>query len=1139
MRTRLFTIIMVLAAIVIFLPISVTAQMPNGGFNRSILRPQPPQLDPELRLQVDKQLAAMRGPTKIVIELASVPTTETFVTAQAAGASAAQATAQAQRQLAAINAAQQTLERALTASAISARLIWSTQRVFNGFAVQVDASKIAQIRALPGVEEVYPLTEKRLDNAFSVPLIGAPELWDAAGLDIAGEGISIGIIDTGIDYLHTDFGGPGTEAAYEANDTTTTADRFFPTAKVVGGYDFAGDNYDASCSEEDEEAGECSPVPQPDPDPIDCNGHGTHVAGTAAGYGVNTDGSTYRGPYGPDADFDALRIGPGVAPAAELYALRVFGCEGSTDLTEEAIEWAVDPNGDGDFSDRLDVINMSLGSNFGSPFDSAAVASDNAAAVGVIVVASAGNSGDTFYITGSPAVSARTISVASSADRAMVMDGFRVNSPSEIAGIKPALFSINYAWGDSPPVTGDVVYPPTQRSGCEAFSEANQALLAGKIALLDWTKIGEAHECGSAARVNNAADAGAIGVIMVYPEQIIDIAIAGSARIPAVITQPSIGDQLKAHVDEGVNVTLSEEFGKTQTVIIPELEDTLSGFSSRGPRRVDSALKPDITAPGQTIFSAQALTGNEGVSFNGTSMAAPHVAGSMALLRQLHPDWSVEELKALAMNTANNDIRSALATDSPIYGPARIGAGRITLPDAATNQVVAYNADNPELVSVSFGDVEVLGTARMVKKIRVLNKSDRTITYNVTYDGRVDGPGVEYTLSASTVTLTPYGASDVFVTMTADASEMQHTHDPTIREQQGTLPRHWLSEESGLVLMQPSSGPTLRVPVYAAARPASDMQAGSNTLMVGDEAGVEGAIGLRGQGVQTGENFPEDYVSIVTAFELQHSSPNDRRTPRETDHADLFYVGVSTDLRSTQTETNPNGSVEESMIYFGIATHGDWSTPSEVEFDIYIDTNKDGVDDYAVFNFNYGSATGPDASDVFITVLVNLETGEPLLQDFLNGVPASVLNTAPFNTNVMVLPVSAEDLGLTNAASSFNYRVVSFSRDLELQDEEIDPEDPDQDFADRTPLDAPLSYDVLRPGIDLSGGVEGVPAYPDLDGEEIPFTYDRAAFFANRSQGVLLLHHFNTEGRRAEAVRVQGNFALYAPIILNGAQPAP
>ena len=90
------------------------------------------------------------------------------------------------------------------------------------------------------------------------------------------------------------------------------------------------------------------------------------------------DGLTYEGPYEPGLDLNEFTIGPGVAPSVSLYALKVFGCSGSTDLTDLAIEWAMDPNDDGDFSDHVDVINMSLGSPYGSVEDSSAVAANNA-----------------------------------------------------------------------------------------------------------------------------------------------------------------------------------------------------------------------------------------------------------------------------------------------------------------------------------------------------------------------------------------------------------------------------------------------------------------------------------------------------------------------------------------------------------------------------------------------------------------------------------------------------------------------------------------------------------------------------------------------------------------------------------------
>src|SRR5262249_2992880 len=128
---------------------------------------------------------------------------------------------------------------------------------------------------------------------------------------------------------------------------------------------------------------------------------------TAAGSGVLSDGTTYHGPYNAGTvGGNSWNVGPGVAPKADLYAVRVFGCNGSTDVVGDAIEWAV--------AHEMDVSNMSLGSIFGSKDDPSAAASTNAAKAGVVVVASAGNSGPSPYIVGSPATGNGAVAVAAS-----------------------------------------------------------------------------------------------------------------------------------------------------------------------------------------------------------------------------------------------------------------------------------------------------------------------------------------------------------------------------------------------------------------------------------------------------------------------------------------------------------------------------------------------------------------------------------------------------------------------------------------------------------------------------------------------------------------------------------------------------
>jgi subtilisin family serine protease len=279
----------------------------------------------------------------------------------------------------------------------------------NGFRAFVRASDIPVIEATAGVKTVAPVTRHYLSNATSVPWIGGDTAHDAG---FTGEGVSIAIIDTGIDYTHASFGGAGTSGAYDANNPNIIEPSSFPTSKVVGGHDFAGPTYDPSSEDTSD--------PDPDGDPLDVHGHGTHVAGSAAGIdGVNP---------------------PGVAPDADLYALKVFGdVAGSTDLVSDAIEFALDPNGDLSTDDHVDVINMSLGSPYGHPDDPSAIAAANAVDLGVVVVAAAGNEGTPSYIAGSPAVAEGVISVAASIDGSDGIATFSSRGPGFGNVFKPSL----------------------------------------------------------------------------------------------------------------------------------------------------------------------------------------------------------------------------------------------------------------------------------------------------------------------------------------------------------------------------------------------------------------------------------------------------------------------------------------------------------------------------------------------------------------------------------------------------------------------------------------------------------------------------------------------------------------------------
>ena len=276
-----------------------------------------------------------------------------------------------------------------------AQVLYTTHNAVRGVAVRGDAESIKALANRSDVEKISPILPKYRQNAGAAIDAGSLATWtgttNSAGAGgYTGKGVKIAVIDSGIDYTHTDFGGSGKLEDYEKASKLTelpSADSgLINRTKVAGGYDLVGDNYDGSNTA------------VPDGNPLDCTtgGHGTHVAGTAAGYGVNADGSTFTGDYSKltAEQLKAMKIGPGVAPDAEIYAFRVFGCSGSTNVVIEALDRALDPNGDGDFSDRVNVVNMSLGGEFSPQDDPEAYAVDALTRAGVLSVISAGNAND-------------------------------------------------------------------------------------------------------------------------------------------------------------------------------------------------------------------------------------------------------------------------------------------------------------------------------------------------------------------------------------------------------------------------------------------------------------------------------------------------------------------------------------------------------------------------------------------------------------------------------------------------------------------------------------------------------------------------------------------------------------------------
>jgi subtilisin family serine protease len=968
---------------------------------------------------------------------------------------------------------------------MNGRVLARYQRLANALKVRLPASKLEALRGIPGVVRIESPRLYQRAVETSVPFVGAPSVWKARQFPADGAGIRIGFIDTGIDYTHADFGGSGDPADYAANDPTIIEAGTFPTAKVVGGYDFAGNTYNPASSD---------PVlatALPDPDPLDCNGHGSHVAGIAGGFGVLTNNLTFAGPYDQNLNAGMFRIGPGVAPKAKLYALKIFGCDGPTDLILDALEWAADPDGDLDFSDRLDIVNMSLGSSFGivSPDDVVLNAANRLAELGCVVVVAAGNSGNIFYTTSAPGVAERALSVANSIDNGSATIAVEVTAPSSIAGKYEAIEGdFTRPLIQSGPISGSVVYAmPTK--GCEDLTNAPAVL--GNIALMD------RGVCFFAEKIKRAQEAGAVAVIMINNIDGPPI-VMGSTNtditIPAVMISRTDGELFKRNL-AALRVRLDA------SLIFPgsDRSDQLDESSSRGPSSPGSLLKPEIAAPGSAISSVQSGSGTNSAIISGTSMAAPHVAGAAALLKQLHPDWTVEEIKAALMNSAV----PMLHENGRTYPESRVGAGRLDIARGAQLPVTAAAENAAGLVSLSFGDLTLTNSITLLRHIRLTNHSTNSVTYDVTVAETVSESGFDLAPVTNSVLVPPRGSVSCGFVISADPKLFDRTGDDTTPTRLNGEPRHSLYEASGQIMFH-NADHSLHVPYYGILRAASDFHATVTNVTVASGNRVDVSIPLQGSSAHRSP--------LVSVFQLGARSSNQKHSDAIFISADLLAVGAATDAAALR-------SVDNSSTYFGIATAGPWTTPQSflVQFQVLIDSDRDGIVDYELVNANDGAVAAQNlfdpevANDVFLTAVRNIATSQIDPGGYLNVFAANQSDTAPFNNSVLVLSVPSSAIGLGDQNSKFNYKVLSRAPLIDGGTLQID----------QTPW---IQFDAGRPPIDAAlFGIELYPFYED--GKTVRVRVDRpaalaAGFTANNPLQLLLLHHLNTSGRRIDIVQL-------------------
>ena len=853
------------------------------------------------------------------------------------------------------------------------QLVYSYKYGLNGFAARMSAAQAEKLAGQDDVLNVWEDEIRPLPTTDSRSYLG---LFAADGglrteRELDGEGIIIGVIDSGIDPDHpalSDFRPADRPSLCRSNWAETSllgkwlCRRY---AKEPDTLDFeAPENWNGQCDEGQQfvetdcnnkligarwfidGAEQSGPIDTNEyRSPRDADGHGTHTATTAAG---NRKSAAIFGTLIGNVEGMAPRARVSSYKACWLRPSQTRASCNTSDLVR-AIDAAV--------ADGVDIISYSVGSSMREITAADDVALMSATKAGVLAVVAAGNEGPALASIGSPAGAAWVITAAAStrAGKSSV-ESLEISSPPAIANriaTREALFSPLLSERD--PIEGSLVLADDgdttlpsggtgiTSDGCQPLT--NSTAVSGNIALL------QRSGCPFTTMVTNAEDAGAIAAIVynIAGDPIVMFGETGLVDIPALMIGQADANNIIAELDDGNTVEVILE--KSLLIESTDVGDTMATFSARGPAPVGDILKPDVTAPGVNIIAgftadpANATPGENYAYLSGTSMSTPHVAGVAALLLQQHPNWSPAAIKSALMTTARQDL--TLPGGIAPANPFDFGAGHI-VPNDAFDPGLVYDISDDEydayacgirspavptsrcdqLVADGFSllardlNQPSIAISRLANTVttsrRVSNPTDEAQVFNVQVAAP---PGLSIEVSPSTLNIGPGESAGFDVTTT-------FVSGPLDLWRFGSLT--WTNDDYAVrspIAIKPAA-------ITAPSEVTFIGGSGSETFPV--TFGYNGSYSLRVHGL----NAPFIQAGFVD------NDPTKTFTPRTTDGVTLHKLGINQDqlfARFSLFDALTDGNDDLDMYVYYCGVNEDFCTPigesgsatSQERFDIY------------------------------------------------------------------------------------------------------------------------------------------------------------------------------------------------------------